>query len=61
RAKGRRRFYGIKLFVSDPNMMSKTGNANRFFDRPLLVLDDPKHSAFENRWAAFGNISSAMR
>jgi len=25
-----------------------------FFNRPLLVLDDPKHSVSENRWAAFG-------
>ena len=25
-----------------------------FFNRPLLVLDDPKHSASEKRWAAFG-------
>jgi uncharacterized DUF497 family protein len=24
------------------------------FNRPLLVLDDPKHSVSENRWAAFG-------
>ena len=25
-----------------------------FFNRPLLVLDDPKHSVSEKRWAAFG-------
>jgi uncharacterized DUF497 family protein len=25
-----------------------------FFNRPLLVLDDPKHSISEKRWAAFG-------
>ena len=25
-----------------------------FFNRPLIVLDDPKHSVFEKRWAAFG-------
>jgi len=25
-----------------------------FFNRPLLVFDDPKHSVSENRWAAFG-------
>ena len=25
-----------------------------FFNRPLLVLDDPKHSASEKRWAALG-------
>jgi uncharacterized DUF497 family protein len=25
-----------------------------FFNRPLLVLDDSKHSSPEKRWAAFG-------
>ena len=25
-----------------------------FFNRPLLILDDPKHSVSEKRWAAFG-------
>ena len=25
-----------------------------FFNRPLLILDDPKHSVHENRCAAFG-------
>ena len=25
-----------------------------FFNEPLLVLDDPRHSAAERRWAAFG-------
>ncbi len=25
-----------------------------FFNEPLLVLDDRKHSAVEKRWAAFG-------
>jgi len=25
-----------------------------FFNRPLLVLDDSKHSGSEKRWAAFG-------
>ena len=25
-----------------------------FFNRPLLVLDDPKHLISEKRWAAFG-------
>jgi len=29
-----------------------------FFNRPLLVLDDPKHSASENRWAAFGKTDT---
>ena len=29
-----------------------------FFNRPLLVLDDPKHSASEERWAAFGKTDS---
>jgi len=25
-----------------------------FFNEPLLVLDDPKHSLVKKRWAAFG-------
>ena len=25
-----------------------------FFNEPLLVFDDPKHSLIEKRWAAFG-------
>ena len=29
-----------------------------FFNRPLLVLDDPKHSASEKRWAAFGKTDT---
>ena len=29
-----------------------------FFNRPLLVFDDPKHSVSENRWAAFGKTDT---
>lgn len=29
-----------------------------FFNRPLFVLDDPKHSVPENRWAAFGKTDA---
>ena len=29
-----------------------------FFNRPLIVLDDPGHSAVEKRWAAFGKTDS---
>jgi uncharacterized DUF497 family protein len=29
-----------------------------FFNRPLLVLDDPKHSVSEKRWAAFGKTNA---
>jgi hypothetical protein len=25
-----------------------------FFNKPLLVLEDPEHSAVEKRWAGFG-------
>ncbi len=25
-----------------------------FFNEPLIILDDPKHSFSEKRWAAFG-------
>ena len=29
-----------------------------FFNRPLLVLDDPKHSVPEERYAAFGKTDA---
>jgi uncharacterized DUF497 family protein len=29
-----------------------------FFNRPLLVLDDPKHPISEKRWAAFGKTDA---
>ena len=29
-----------------------------FFNRPLLVLDDPKHSISEKRWAALGKTDA---
>ena len=29
-----------------------------FFNKPLLVLEDPKHSFTEKRWAAFGRTDS---
>jgi uncharacterized DUF497 family protein len=29
-----------------------------FFDRPLLVLDDPTHSVSQNRWAALGKTDT---
>ena len=29
-----------------------------FFNRPLLVLDDPKHSVSEKRWAVFGKTDA---
>lgn len=31
-----------------------------FFNEPLIILDDPKHSFSEKRWAAFG-ITDAER
>ncbi len=29
-----------------------------FFNKPLLVLEDPGHSVAEKRWAAFGKTDS---
>ena len=29
-----------------------------FFNRPIIVLDDPKHSSTEKRWAAFGKTDT---
>jgi uncharacterized DUF497 family protein len=29
-----------------------------FFNRPIIVLDDPKHSGTEKRWAAFGKTDT---
>jgi uncharacterized DUF497 family protein len=29
-----------------------------FFNKPLIILDDPKHSVAERRWAAFGKTDA---
>jgi uncharacterized DUF497 family protein len=29
-----------------------------FFNEPLIILDDPKHSFSEKRWAAFGKTDA---
>jgi uncharacterized DUF497 family protein len=29
-----------------------------FFNKPLLILDDPKYSIAEKRWAAFGKTDA---
>jgi uncharacterized DUF497 family protein len=29
-----------------------------FFNEPLIILDDPKHSYAEKRWAAFGKTDA---
>ena len=29
-----------------------------FFNEPLIILDDPKHSSAEKRWAAFGKTDA---
>jgi len=29
-----------------------------FFNRPILILDDPKHSVSEKRWATFGKTDA---
>jgi uncharacterized DUF497 family protein len=29
-----------------------------FFNKPLLILEDPKHSGSEKRWAAFGKTDA---
>ena len=29
-----------------------------FFNKPLLILDDPRHSIPEKRWAAFGKTDA---
>ncbi len=29
-----------------------------FFNEPLIILDDPKHSLEEKRWAAFGKTDA---
>ena len=29
-----------------------------FFNEPLIVFDDPKHSLAEKRWAAFGRTDA---
>jgi len=32
-----------------------------FFNEPLIILDDPKHSLAENRYAAFGQTDAARK
>ncbi len=32
-----------------------------FFNEPLIILDDPKHSYAEMRWAAFGKTDAGRR
>ncbi len=32
-----------------------------FFNEPLIILDDPKHSFSEKRWAAFGRTDTGRR
>ena len=29
-----------------------------FFNKPILILEDPKHSLSEKRWAAFGKTDA---
>ena len=31
-----------------------------FFNEPLIILDDPKHSLSEKRWAAFGQTDAGQ-
>jgi len=32
-----------------------------YFNEPLIILDDPKHSDAEKRWAAFGKTDAGRR
>jgi len=32
-----------------------------FFNEPLIILDDPKHSLSEKRWAGFGQTDAGRR
>ena len=32
-----------------------------FFNEPLVIMDDPKHSFLEKRWAAFGRTDTGRR
>jgi uncharacterized DUF497 family protein len=32
-----------------------------FFNEPLIVLDDPKHSHLEKRWAVFGKTDAGRK
>jgi len=32
-----------------------------FFNEPLIIFDDPKHSYIEKRWAAFGKTDAGRR
>lgn len=32
-----------------------------FFNEPLIIVDDPKHSHLEERWAVFGKTDMARK
>jgi len=32
-----------------------------FFNEPLIVFDDPKHSQFERRWSVFGKTDAGRK
>jgi uncharacterized DUF497 family protein len=60
-------FYDIVGFQWDKGNVDKNLIAHKvenweceqvFFNEPLLILDDPKHSTTEKRWAAFGRTNA---
>ncbi|MBW1793418.1 MAG: BrnT family toxin [Deltaproteobacteria bacterium] len=43
-----------KNYAYYPNLL----RGYAFFNKPLFVLDDPRHSIAEKRWAAFGTTDT---
>ena len=57
-------FVGFQWYLGNSNKNLLKHNVQNweceqvFFNKPLLVLEDPGHSVAEKRWAAFGKTDS---
>jgi len=47
-------FMACKNYAYYPNLL----RGYAFFNKPLFVLDDPRHSIAEKRWTAFGTTDT---
>ena len=61
------KLFNCKGFNWDPGNVEKNSLRHRvspveceqvFFNEPLIILDDPKHSALEKRYAAFSRTDT---
>ena len=45
-------------FSNTRGMLNLSECEQIFFNEPLIILEDPKHSLSEKRWAAFGKTEA---